>query len=55
MRAPVGKARFQPSNITWACLPPVDDRRLKKRDRYAKMAERALADLEPWLAKIRPP
>lgn len=42
--------RFQPSNITWACIPPPGDRRLKKRDRYQVMAERALADLELWLA-----
>jgi methylenetetrahydrofolate--tRNA-(uracil-5-)-methyltransferase len=42
--------RFQPSNITWACMPPPPDRRLKKRDRYQRMAERALADLDAWLA-----
>lgn len=42
--------RFQPSNITWACIPPMGDRRLKKRDRYEKMSERALDDLEGWLA-----
>jgi methylenetetrahydrofolate--tRNA-(uracil-5-)-methyltransferase len=40
---------YQPSNITWACLPPHDDRRLKKRDRYAALAERALIDLDGWL------
>jgi len=42
---------FQPSNITWACFPPLEDRRLKKRERYEKMAERALSDLEPWLGR----
>jgi methylenetetrahydrofolate--tRNA-(uracil-5-)-methyltransferase len=42
--------RFQPSNITWACVPPPNDRRLRKRDRYEAMAQRALADLESWLA-----
>jgi methylenetetrahydrofolate--tRNA-(uracil-5-)-methyltransferase len=42
--------RFQPSNITWACVPPPGDRKLKKRDRYQRMAERALVDLEAWLA-----
>jgi methylenetetrahydrofolate--tRNA-(uracil-5-)-methyltransferase len=42
--------RFQPSNITWACIPPPGDKRLKKRDRYQKMADRALADLDAWLA-----
>ncbi|MBS2019450.1 MAG: methylenetetrahydrofolate--tRNA-(uracil(54)-C(5))-methyltransferase (FADH(2)-oxidizing) TrmFO [Deltaproteobacteria bacterium] len=41
--------RFQPSNITWACIPPPGNRRLKKRDRYQVMADRALADLEAWL------
>jgi methylenetetrahydrofolate--tRNA-(uracil-5-)-methyltransferase len=42
--------RFQPSNITWACIPPPGDKRLKKRDRYQRMADRALADLDGWLA-----
>jgi methylenetetrahydrofolate--tRNA-(uracil-5-)-methyltransferase len=42
--------RFQPSNITWACMPPSADRKLKKRDRYQVMSERALVDLEGWLA-----
>jgi methylenetetrahydrofolate--tRNA-(uracil-5-)-methyltransferase len=41
--------RYQPSNITWAHLPSLGDRRLKKRDRYEAMAERALADLEVWM------
>ena len=41
--------RFQPSNITWACMPPAENRRLKKRDRYQFMSERALVDLETWL------
>lgn len=42
--------RFQPSNITWACLPPHENRKLKKRDRYAALAERALVSLDAWLA-----
>lgn len=41
---------FQPSNITWACVPPPDNPRLKKEPRYTWMAERALADLTAWLA-----
>jgi methylenetetrahydrofolate--tRNA-(uracil-5-)-methyltransferase len=40
---------YQPSNVTWAWLPPLTDRRLKKRDRYEAMAHRALADLARWL------
>jgi methylenetetrahydrofolate--tRNA-(uracil-5-)-methyltransferase len=43
--------RYQPSNITWAHLPPLPNRRLKKRERYEAMAERALGDLDQWLAK----
>ncbi len=42
--------RYQPSNITWACLPPHENRKLKKRDRYAALADRALQSLESWLA-----
>jgi methylenetetrahydrofolate--tRNA-(uracil-5-)-methyltransferase len=40
---------FQPSNITWACLPPHENRKLKKRDRYGALAERALVVLQQWL------
>jgi methylenetetrahydrofolate--tRNA-(uracil-5-)-methyltransferase len=44
--------RFQPSNITWACIPPPEDARLRKRDRYQAMADRALLDLETWTRGI---
>jgi methylenetetrahydrofolate--tRNA-(uracil-5-)-methyltransferase len=40
---------YQPSNITFAHLPPLDNRRLKKRDRYEALAARALADLDAWI------
>ena len=40
---------YQPSNVTWAWLPPLADRRLKKRERYAAMAGRALEELARWL------
>jgi methylenetetrahydrofolate--tRNA-(uracil-5-)-methyltransferase len=42
-------ALYQPSNVTWAWLPPPDNRRLKKRDRYDAMAKRALEDLAGWM------
>ncbi|MCL2722992.1 MAG: methylenetetrahydrofolate--tRNA-(uracil(54)-C(5))-methyltransferase (FADH(2)-oxidizing) TrmFO [Polyangiaceae bacterium] len=42
--------KFQPSNITWACMPPPPNRRLKKHDRYRAMADRALLDLDAWLS-----
>ena len=46
--------RYQPSNITWAHLPSaVPNRRLKKRERYEAMAERALIDFGAWLAAAR--
>ena len=44
--------RYQPSNVTWAHLPPFGDRRMRKHERYERMAERALAHLDPWLAAI---
>jgi methylenetetrahydrofolate--tRNA-(uracil-5-)-methyltransferase len=40
---------YQPSNVTWAWLPPHENRRLRKKDRYEALAQRALADLERWL------
>jgi methylenetetrahydrofolate--tRNA-(uracil-5-)-methyltransferase len=39
---------YQPSNVTWAWLPPMADRRMKKRERYEAMAERALSELARW-------
>jgi methylenetetrahydrofolate--tRNA-(uracil-5-)-methyltransferase len=49
-RAPIGKAKYQPSNITWACLPPLEGAptRMDKRVRYEQMAARALDDLARW-------
>jgi methylenetetrahydrofolate--tRNA-(uracil-5-)-methyltransferase len=40
---------YQPSNVTWAWLPPLADRRMKKRERYEAMAERALSELARWI------
>ncbi len=40
---------YQPSNVTWAWLPPVTERRLKKRERYEAASRRALADLAAWM------
>lgn len=45
---------FQPSNVTWALFPPAAGPRLRKRERYEAMAERALADLGPWVLRNRP-
>ena len=47
---PNAKVTFQPSNITWAHLPPHENRKLKKRERYTALAERALVELDGWLA-----
>jgi methylenetetrahydrofolate--tRNA-(uracil-5-)-methyltransferase len=41
---------YQPSNITWACMPPHENPRLKKKDRYAALVERALVAHADWLA-----
>ena len=44
-----GTKDYQPSNVTWAWLPPLDDRRMKKRERYEAMALRALGELAQWI------
>jgi methylenetetrahydrofolate--tRNA-(uracil-5-)-methyltransferase len=46
-----GPGTYQPSNVTWAWLPPLTDRRLKKRERYEAMGERALRDLGEWMGR----
>ncbi len=45
---------YQPSNITFSHLSPHTGKRLKKRDKYQAMAERALADLAAWLGPDAP-
>lgn len=44
--------RYQPSNITWAHVPPLEGKRkrLKKQERYAALSARALEDFTRWLA-----
>ena len=49
------QADFQPSNIVWSMFPPHAGARLGKRDRQLSLAERALTDLNPWLAQIGRP
>ncbi len=41
---------YQPSNITFAHLPPWEGRRLEKRAKYEAMSERALGLLQNWKA-----
>lgn len=42
---------FQPSNITFSHIVPLEGTKLKKRARYEAMAERALADLDVWIKR----
>ncbi len=42
---------FQPMNINFGLLPP-PNHRLRKKDRPAFYAQRALADLETWLREV---
>ena len=44
---------FQPSNVTWAHFPPIETE-LRKREKYDLMAQRALADLAPWIQRNTP-
>ena len=45
---------YQPSNITWAHIPPLEgmSRKVRKRERYNLMAERAQHDFHPWLKQV---
>jgi methylenetetrahydrofolate--tRNA-(uracil-5-)-methyltransferase len=46
--------RFQPMNVSYGLFPPLPDagRRRPKRERHARLAERALEDLAPWAAAV---
>ncbi len=43
------KKDFQPANIVWSMFPAMELGRIGKREKHDLMAQRALADLEPWL------
>lgn len=43
---------FQPSNVMWSMVPPVEGKRLNKRIRRDRQSERALQDLEVWLRDV---
>jgi methylenetetrahydrofolate--tRNA-(uracil-5-)-methyltransferase len=48
--------RFQPMNVNWGLFPPLSPapaarRREARHERNARLAARALADLEAWLAR----
>lgn len=45
-------AKYGPTNVNFGLLPPLPDER--RDHRKARMAERAIADLAPWLATARP-
>jgi methylenetetrahydrofolate--tRNA-(uracil-5-)-methyltransferase len=45
---------YQPSNITFSHIAPWDGKRLKKREKYEAMAERALRDLESFRQQVQP-
>jgi len=42
--------RFQPMNVNYGLFPPLEGagRRVPKREKNTRLAERALAELEPW-------
>jgi methylenetetrahydrofolate--tRNA-(uracil-5-)-methyltransferase len=44
---------FQPMNVTFGLLPPLDGTAARGRDRKKLMAQRALADLDQWLGRVR--
>jgi len=43
---------FQPSNVMWSMVPPVEGRRMNKRARRDLQSARALQDLEAWLHDV---
>jgi len=43
---------FQPSNVMWSMVPPIEGRRLAKRARRDAQGERALQDLGSWLTDV---
>ncbi|HYM21787.1 MAG TPA: methylenetetrahydrofolate--tRNA-(uracil(54)-C(5))-methyltransferase (FADH(2)-oxidizing) TrmFO [Vicinamibacterales bacterium] len=47
------RAHYEPSNITFGIMPPIEGSRLKGSDRKQALSQRALADLAVWLNERR--
>jgi methylenetetrahydrofolate--tRNA-(uracil-5-)-methyltransferase len=53
-------AHYEPSNITFGIMPPLDEAALPRNQRKNKLAkklavsERALNDLQRWMERLRP-
>ena len=43
---------FQPANITFDLLPPLDEHVRDRTQRHRRQCERALRDFGPWVAKV---
>ncbi|WP_322175218.1 methylenetetrahydrofolate--tRNA-(uracil(54)-C(5))-methyltransferase (FADH(2)-oxidizing) TrmFO [Acutalibacter caecimuris] len=43
---------FQPMGANFGILPPLGEQIRDKRERYGRLAQRALEALEPWLARL---
>jgi methylenetetrahydrofolate--tRNA-(uracil-5-)-methyltransferase len=43
---------FQPANITFDLLPPLERKVRNRNDRHRMQCERALGELEGWLEQI---
>lgn len=43
---------YQPSNLTWACMPPHPNRKLGKKERYDVLSAQALEALDAWLPTL---
>lgn len=55
-KKPEQRGGYQPSNVTWALVPPLEGLpRMKKRERYQHLAARGVRDLAPWLEAIGSP
>ncbi len=52
--APGGRSDFQPSNVNYGLFAPLSDapRKLRRREKVERLADRALAALPQWTARI---
>jgi len=45
---------FQPANVTWSFFSPLDETIRDKRERRARLAQRALAKIDAFAAAVAP-
>jgi methylenetetrahydrofolate--tRNA-(uracil-5-)-methyltransferase len=50
---PAGASRFQPSNIHFGLFPPVEEKKIPRKEKKRFIVERAMTDMQKWSIMVK--